>query len=89
MIDYTNDIRDVIKESSDLKPDELSKMTNDSSITELGIDSLSLVEVMITLEKKYNIEINPEDVGGDLRNQNMDLTINELNTIINKKLNTL
>ena len=83
MIDYTNEIRNIMKDSSDLTEEQMSAVTNDTNIADLGIDSLSLVEVIIELERVFKIDI---EIGGVWTDQT-NITINEINRVINEKLN--
>ena len=83
MIDYTEEIKNVISEASDLTVEQLKTITNDTNIANLGIDSLSLVEIIIELEKKFNVEI---ELGGAWMEE-AEVTIDEINRIINEKLN--
>jgi acyl carrier protein len=83
MIDYTEEIKSVLRLSSDLTEEEMSKVTGDTNIASLGIDSLSLVEAVIELEKKFKIDIELDGPWMD----ELVLTINGLNEMINGKLN--
>ena len=81
MKDYTNIIREVLKDASGLTDADMTSMTNDKNISDFGIDSLSLVEAVIGLESEFGIDI---DVSG--ARDTAGLTVNDLNTIINEKL---
>lgn len=83
MVDYTEDIKRVIGNASDLSEDEMTKISNDANIASMGLDSLSLVEAIIELENKFKIEI---ELGGAWMEESV-VTINEINKIINEKLN--
>lgn len=82
MIDYTKDIKNSLLESSDLTEDEINVLSNDTNITSLGVDSLSLVEMIISLEDKFKVEI---DLGGAWETHTA-VTINDINEILNKAL---
>lgn len=81
MKDYTNIIREVLKDASGLTDTDMASMTNDKNISDFGIDSLSLVEAVIGLESEFGIDI---DVSG--ARDTSGLTVNDLNAIINEKL---
>ncbi len=54
-----DDIREVIAEIGEI--DEIESISDDTHfINDLGLDSMMLLEVLSTLEQKYNITI-PED----------------------------
>ncbi|MBR6681846.1 MAG: acyl carrier protein [Clostridia bacterium] len=54
-----NQIKEIIAQELGISPDDIN---NDSDITEeLGADSLDVVELIITFEDLYNIEIPDED----------------------------
>lgn len=82
MIDRTEQIRQVLMDSSDLTERDMESMTNDSNIRDFGIDSLSLVEAIIELEHMFNIEI---DNSGPWMEE-AELTVNGINKMINEKL---
>ncbi len=46
---------------SDVTGAELTEVTNDSTITALGGDSLDVVEVCMKLEKLYDIKVSDHD----------------------------
>ena len=82
MIDYTKEIKDILRYSSDLTEEEMSQVTNDTNIASLGIDSLSLVEAIIEMEKKFKIDI---DINGSWMEE-VDLNVNQINKMIHEKL---
>lgn len=82
MIDYTKEIKDILRYSSDLTEEEMSQVTNDTNIASLGIDSLSLVEAIIEMEKKFKIDI---DINGSWMEE-VDLNVNQINNMIHEKL---
>lgn len=83
MIDYTNEIKSVLRNSSDLTEEEMAAVSNDTNIASLGIDSLSLVEAIIELETKFKVDI---ELGGAWMDE-ADITVNQINKIINEKIN--
>lgn len=82
MVDYTNEIKSILRDSSDLSEEEMAAVGNDVNIASLGIDSLSLVEAIIELEKRFKIDI---EIGGAWM-EDAVVTINEINKLINEKL---
>lgn len=83
MKDYTSEIRFLVEQASDLSAEEISVMTNDDSVVDFGVDSLALVEVIMTVENKYLIEIELGDVNSL---HNSKLSVNSLNEIVNMKV---
>ena len=58
-VSMENQIKEIIAQELGISPDDIN---NDSDITEeLGADSLDVVELIITFEDLYNIEIPDED----------------------------
>ena len=55
-------IQEIICEQLKAKPEEVKSET--SFIEDLGADSLDLIELVMALEEKYNIEIPDEDAEG-------------------------
>lgn len=57
---YIDDVRDVV--ASQLNISDKSKITENASFTDdLNADSLDLVELVMELEKKFDIKIPQED----------------------------
>lgn len=83
MIDYTNEIKSILRDSSDLTVEQMAVVDNDTNIAGLGIDSLSLVEAIIELERKFKVDI---ELGGAWMDE-ADITVNEINRMINEKIN--
>lgn len=82
MIDYTKEIKIILRESSDLTENEMNSVNNDANLADIGIDSLSLIEAIFELEKKFNIEIELSALDGD----EIIFTINGINKLVNEKL---
>lgn len=82
MIDYTTEIKSILRESTDFTVDEMAAISNDANIAGLGIDSLSLIEAVIEIERKFKIDI---EIGGAYMDE-ADLSINDINKMINEKL---
>ncbi len=59
MIDVAEGVRKVI--ASHLGAVETG-MTEDAKLTDLGVDSIDLYEVVMSLEENFNITINDRDV---------------------------
>lgn len=83
MIDYTNEIKSILRESTDFTVDEMAAVSNDENIAALGIDSLSLIEAVIEIERKFKIDI---EIGGAYMDEAV-ISINDINKMINEKLN--
>lgn len=83
MIDYTNEIKSILRESTDFTVEEMADVSNDANIADLGIDSLSLIEAVIEIERKFKIDI---DIGGNYMDEAV-ISINDINKMINEKLN--
>ena len=83
MVDYTNEIKSILKDSSDLTTEQMAAVDNDVNIASLGIDSLSLVEAIIELERKFKVDI---ELGGAWMDE-ANVTVNEINRMINAQLN--
>ena len=82
MIDYTNEIRSALIYSSDFTEEEMAKVSPDANIADLGIDSLSLVEAIIDIEKKFKVDI---ELSGPWMDE-ADISSNQINKMINEKL---
>lgn len=67
-----NEIRKYIKENMDWLDD--SKINLENSLNEIGIDSLSLMMILVFLENKYNVDTNIVLIG--------DNEVNTLNDIV-------
>ena len=52
-------IKSAVSEQLGIKPEEIK--AESSFIDDLGVDSLDLVELVMTLEEKFSIEIPDED----------------------------
>lgn len=83
MVDYTEEIKSILRDSSDLTKEQMAAVDNDVNIASLGIDSLSLVEAIIELERKFKVDI---ELGGAWMDE-AEVTVNEINRMINTKLN--
>lgn len=83
MVDYTEEIKSILRDSSDLTVEEMAAVDNDVNIASLGIDSLSLVEAIIELERKFKVDI---ELGGAWMDE-ANITVNEINRMINAQLN--
>ena len=57
-IDFGRDLRDLLHRVTDVP---LSSLTNESTIEDLGIDSLMVTEVIAELRKTFDVEISPEE----------------------------
>ena len=56
--DTFSKIADVIADKLSI---EKSRITKESTLTDLGADSLDLVEIVMKFEEQFGIEINDED----------------------------
>lgn len=83
MIDYTNEIKSILRESSDLTEEEMAAVSNDANLADLGIDSLSLIEAVIGIERKFNIDI---EINGNYMDE-ANISVNTINKMINEKVN--
>jgi acyl carrier protein len=76
-----NKIRQVVIDQLQLEEEEESKLRPEASFTDdLGADSLDIVELILNLEDKFNIEI-PDEVAKEIT------TLEEAAKLITKKLN--
>jgi len=82
MIDYTEQIKKIISECSDLSEEQMSSISADTNISELGLDSLDLVEAVIAVEREFDCYI---EISGNWM-EDAQITINSLNKILNEKL---
>jgi acyl carrier protein len=82
MIDYTNEIKSILRSSSDLTEEQMAAVSNDTDIASLGIDSLSLVEAIIEIEKKFKVDI---ELSGPWMDE-VDISVNQINKMICEKL---
>ncbi|MFW6051165.1 MAG: acyl carrier protein [Myxococcota bacterium] len=48
--------------ASEIAEEDLSHLTEDARISELGMDSLSMLELVGTLEREYHIRIAEEEL---------------------------
>jgi len=83
MIDYTSDIKEILRLNTDVTEEQLNSLTFDTNINSLGIDSLELVESIIEIEKKFHIDI---EIGGAWMEE-LIVTIGDLNKTINEQVN--
>ena len=44
-----------------------SEITEDTTFTDLGVDSLEAVEIMMELEDELGVEINPQEAGTSVK----------------------
>lgn len=56
-MDAIETVKSVLAEKVDI-----SKLKEEDSLTSLGLDSLDLVEVMLTIEDKLSIEFTSEEI---------------------------
>lgn len=56
--DTYNKVATIIAQQLKIKPEDIHE---DSTIESLGADSLDRVEIIMTLEEQFSIEINDED----------------------------
>lgn len=57
---------------------DVSKVSKDDKLNEIGLDSLDLVEVMLEIEEAFHIEIKSDEI--------LDLvTVNDLLKLIQRK----
>lgn len=76
-----NKIRQVVIDQLQLEEEEQSKLKPEASFTDdLGADSLDIVELILNLEDKFDIEI-PDEVAKEIT------TLEEAAKLITKKLN--
>ena len=61
MIDIAEEVREVV--AFHLGP-EKTAMTEEARLTDLGADSIDIYEVIMSLEEKFNINIDDRDVQG-------------------------
>jgi acyl carrier protein len=52
-------VREIISDQFDI---EEERITNETTFEEFGADSLDIVELIVTIEEKFNIEIEEEIV---------------------------
>lgn len=71
------DLQDLIAEKLGIEKDQITKEA--SFINDLGVDSLEQVELIMELEKKFDISIPDED-------QDKLTTVGELLNYLNEKL---
>lgn len=71
------EIKEVVLKFDLEKPDELR---SESNLSELGCDSLDIVEIIMCLEELYLIEISDDEA-------NKVKTLQDLNNLVLKKLN--
>ena len=61
MIDIAEEVREVV--AFHLGPGKTA-MTEDARLTDLGADSIDIYEVIMSLEEKFNINIDDRDAQG-------------------------
>lgn len=87
MTDYTEAIKRIIGECSDLCAEEIETIGPDDNLNAFDIDSLSLVEIIMMVENEFDVEIDVEDITGDaVRLKNTKMTIGLINDTLNAKL---
>lgn len=59
MEDIMSRVRDIIVDQFSIDPDSI---TSDMRIEDIGADSLDLVEMVMTVEEEFGIEIQDEDI---------------------------
>lgn len=73
-----NEIREFIAEVTELTPEEIGADAN--IFVDLGADSMSALELMVMLEKKYKIKIKAEEL-------KEIATLNQIMRLVNQHLN--
>lgn len=54
-----SEFKEMFSDYLGLEPEKLTEETN--ILTDIGVDSLSLVNTMLRLEKEFQVEFQPED----------------------------
>jgi len=78
-IDIDNRVREIIAENLGVKTSDFSD--TDELTTDLGADSLDLVEMVMAVEEEYDIEMPDKDMA-DLK------TVNEVMSYVRDKLSS-
>lgn len=65
-----------------MDPENVKKLSGETSLTTIGIDSLNCIDVVVNIESNFNIEFDDED----LFMENLR-TLDRLHNIVSKKLN--
>lgn len=55
-------IKGIIAEVLGLDVERIQTISEDSSLIELGLDSLNAIEIIVNLESEFDIEVNDEDL---------------------------
>jgi len=59
--DIVNKFEVLLKDEVEL---ELENLTETTDLSLWGVDSLSIMNIVSLLEKKFNIELDPDEIGG-------------------------
>lgn len=55
-------LREIVARVLELSEDVAEKLDGDADLTELGLDSMTCVEVVVNLEDEFGIEVGEEDL---------------------------
>lgn len=55
-------IKGIIAEVLELDEERIQTISEDSSLIELGLDSLNAIEIIVNLESEFDIEVDDEDL---------------------------
>jgi acyl carrier protein len=58
-------IKNILAEVSNINKEELEILTVDSDLRNIGIDSLTSIELVVKLEEQFSISINDDDLSID------------------------
>ena len=77
--------KDIFLQVVDIIADKISvakaDISEEKSLKDLGADSLDIVEIIMTLEEKFHIEISDEDAETMLK---VGIIVDYLNVVLNK-----
>ena len=68
----------IIDELTNLKGKKSASITSETSIKELELDSLDVLELVMALEDRYRVDLDPADLGGCVSVGDVELLIDTL-----------
>lgn len=58
-------IKDILSQVGEINKDETETLTGDSDLRNIGIDSLTSIELVVKLEESFDISIGDDDLSVD------------------------
>lgn len=82
MDEIKDKIADCVATVLRMEPENVKKLSGETPLTTIGVDSLNCIDIVINIESGFNIEFDDEDLFMDNFR-----TLNRLHQIVSQKLN--